>query len=124
FQTTQLTRALGRWFEISELRVAAKPGKLIKVQRLWANYLKALISKPQTDYLFYSNDGFADFARWNATRLLYWYDAPRDWVSNPPERSDWAQWLRYQNLTDADFVFAVSHKQVEMAKALRKGRES
>jgi glycosyltransferase involved in cell wall biosynthesis len=64
-----------------------------------------------------------DLDHWSGRRLIYWYDAPWNWLDSPPQRRQWVQWLRYRNIQTADHVFAVSAVQVQIAKGLRPGRE-
>jgi glycosyltransferase involved in cell wall biosynthesis len=125
FQTRQLVRALEAWLEPLPIRVKPSANNVWhrSLHRLTANYLKPLIAQPQTDYVFYANDGLADFNHWRAKKVLYWYDAPWDWSKEPPRRRQWIHWLRYRNVIAADYVFAVSRIQVEMASRLRRGRE-
>jgi glycosyltransferase involved in cell wall biosynthesis len=94
------------------------------VNRLWRNYLQPSIIRPQAEYLLYGNDGLADLGHWHGRRLLYWYDAPRDWSQHPPTRRQWVQYLRCRNVRLADHVFAVSAAQVELARRLRGGANS
>ncbi len=123
FQTRQLAGALGNWFEVKQLSVRPSRGNWLRaLDRMSSNYLLPLIAQPNTDYVFYGNDGVADLSRWRAKKILYWYDAPQDWSREPPSRRQWARWLRYRNVITADHVFAVSSAQVEVAKRLRNGR--
>src|SRR4051812_16171679 len=81
FQTRQLVRVLETWlkpFPI-EIKRSAKNGLPRSLHRLATNYFRPLIAQPQTDYVFYANDGLADLSHWRAKKVLYWYDAPRDW---------------------------------------------
>lgn len=125
FQTRQLVRALEPWFEPLPIRVQSTSHNHLRrhVNRVVANYLKPLVSQPKTDYLFYANDGVANLNHWQGTKLLYWYDATWDWSLNPPKKRQLVDWLRYRNVIAADYVFAVSHIQVEVARRLRPGME-
>lgn len=124
FQTRQLVQALEGWFEPKPLpmKSSTKNGWRRSLDRISSNYLQPLVSQPATDYVFYGNDGVADLSHWRARKILYWYDAPKDWSKEPPSRRQWASWLRYRNVITADYVFAVSSAQVEVAKRLRNGR--
>ena len=123
FQTRQLVNALEDWFETKPLSVKSSKSKWRRsLHRITSNYLTPLFTQPDTDYVFYGNDGVADLSRWRAQKVLYWYDAPHDWSKEPPSRRQWARWLRYRNVITADHVFAVSSAQVEVAKRLRNGR--
>lgn len=125
FQTMRLAAALEPWFKLKLIRVPASNSKFGRsFNRFKTNYLKPFFTRPKTDFLLYGNDGAANLAHWRAQRLIYWYDAPRDWSASPPARSEWIQWLRYQNIRRAEHVFAVSAAQVRVAKALRPGREA
>lgn len=124
FQTRQLQAALETWFECEPVKVRNVAGKWRRhAERLLTTYARPLLTRPASDYVLYGNDGFADLTHWRAKRLLYWYDAPWNWLERPPARSQWLHWRRYQNVLNADHVFAVSAKQVEIARRLRKGRE-
>ena len=124
FQTRRLAHALENWFEPKALPVrTSKRGWIRSSYRIWSNYLRPFVAQPDTDFVLYANDGVADLSRWRAKRVLYWYDAPRDWSKDPPTRRQWVNWLRYRNVIVADHVFAVSHIQVEVARRLRRGRE-
>jgi glycosyltransferase involved in cell wall biosynthesis len=92
--------------------------------RLWTNYVAPAVLRPASDFLLYGNDGVVDLRHWQGTRILYWYDAPTDWRKHRPRWNQVIDRLRYRNLTEADHVFAVSAMQVEVARALRRGRES
>jgi glycosyltransferase involved in cell wall biosynthesis len=81
------------------------------------------VKQPRTDFVLYANDGIADLSHWRAKKLLYWYDAPWDWSTKPPNRRQWINWLRYRNVIVADHVFAVSRTQLKIARRLRRGRE-
>lgn len=125
FQTRQLVRALEKWVEpvpvIVKSRAAGKWRR--SLSRLSSNYLRPLVTQPRTDYVLYGNDGLANLDHWRAKKILYWYDAPWDWSKEPPRGRQWVHWLRYRNLSAADYVFAVSRIQVEVASRLRRGRE-
>lgn len=125
YQTAQLMQAAQRHFSISERRFADKDTGRYSTQiwRFWSNLIEPCMWQPKTDYVFYANDGFADLRRWKARRIVYWYDAPWDWVAESPRPSQWRHWLRFQNIKCADYVFAVSAIQVKMARRLRAGRE-
>lgn len=126
YQTSQLAAALEPWLNIEPLRV--KPLTKYKwsrsFDRVFNNYLKPLTQKPSTGYVLYCNDGAADLSHWQAKKIIYWYDAYCDWSQNPPSRWQWIHWLRYRNILNADYIFAVSHIQVKMARALRPHREN
>jgi glycosyltransferase involved in cell wall biosynthesis len=125
YQTRQLSRALEAW--VNPLPLTVKSGADGKwgraLNRLSSNYLRPLVSQPDADYVLYGNDGLANLNHWRAKKLLYWYDAPRDWSKEPPRRWQLAHWLRYRNLLAADHIFAVSRAQVEVAARVRGGRE-
>jgi glycosyltransferase involved in cell wall biosynthesis len=125
FQTRQLIRALEKWVEPVPVTVkSAATGKWRRsLSRLSSNYLRPLVTQPSTDYVFYGNDGLANLNHWRAKKVLYWYDAPWDWSKEPPRRRQLIHWLRYRNLLAADYIFAVSRIQVEVASRLRRGRE-
>lgn len=125
FQTRQLVRALEKWVEPVPVIVKSRAtGKWRRaLSRLSSNYLKPLVTQPRTDYVLYGNDGVADLNQWRAKKIIYWYDAPWDWSQEPPRRRQWVHRLRYRNLVAADYVFAVSRIQVEVASRLRRGRE-
>ena len=125
FQTSELARALGRWCSVVPLRLRAPFRRrwLCQWQRFYSNYFRPLLKQPATDFLLYANDGFADLRHWRPTSLLYWYDAPRNWIEQPPKPLQWVSWLRYQNVRSAGHVFAVSHTLVELAQGLRASRE-
>jgi hypothetical protein len=113
FQTRQLVNALADWFEAKPLIVKSSKSKWRRaLHRITSNYLTPLVTQPETDYVFYGNDGVADLSRWRSKRILYWYDAPHDWSKEPPGRGQWARWLRYRNVITADHVFAVSSAQL------------
>lgn len=125
YQTTQLAHALQPWLTPIPLRVKtltqykwSRPA-----DRIVSNYLKPLLKQPKSDYILYCNDGAADLSQWRVKKIIYWYDAYGDWIQNPPKVWQWIHWLRYRNLLIADYVFVVSHIQVEMARSLRPGRE-
>jgi glycosyltransferase involved in cell wall biosynthesis len=123
FQTRQLVRALEEWFDPKALTVKRSEHKWGRsLHSVSSNYLRPFISQPNAEYVLYGNDGMADLRRWRGKKILYWYDAPRDWSKEPPSRSQWSRWLRYRNVISADHVFAVSGAQVEVAKRLRNGR--
>lgn len=125
FQTRQLVRELEKWVEPVPVNVKSKSARKWRrsLSRLSSNYLWPIVSQPHTDYVLYGNDGLANLKHWRAKKVLYWYDAPRDWSKEPPRRHRFVHWLRYRNLLAADYVFAVSHVQVEVASRLRRGRE-
>jgi glycosyltransferase involved in cell wall biosynthesis len=131
FQTTQLAKALSLWFTPVPQRVKSfhrlifgQNQTLTTLERIVSNYLLPVFYRPRTDYVLYCNDGSVDLRMWSGKKLIYWYDAYEDWAVQPPQRRQWIHWLRYQNLLCADYVFCVSHRQVEMARQLRPGRES
>jgi glycosyltransferase involved in cell wall biosynthesis len=125
FQSTQLVRALEPWLVSQPLRITSTSDGPWRrhLSRLTTNYIKPLFTQPGTDYLLYGNDGLADLSHWRSKRLLYWYDAPWDWSRQPPKLRQWLHWLRYRNILAADYVFAVSHAQLDVARRLRPGRE-
>ncbi len=126
FQTTQLARALQHHADTVEVRVTSSRtgGWRRLARRLYANRIRPLWNRPTTDFLLYANDGCADLKLWQRNRqtLLYWYDAPADWSSHPPDR--WIDRLRCRNVVTADHVFAVSATQVDLGRRLRPGREA
>jgi glycosyltransferase involved in cell wall biosynthesis len=87
--------------------------------RLEKNAIRLRFRPPKADYVLYCNDGFFDLRAARGTKLLYWYDAPADWASVPPARWQMIDHLRYANVIAADFVFAVSQAQVDLARKLR-----
>jgi glycosyltransferase involved in cell wall biosynthesis len=119
FQTAQFSKALETWFDVFHLHVGRG-----RMNRILGNYVKPLFQKSRFDYIFYANDGLVDLARWDGKKILYWYDAPADWVKTPPAFFQFPQWLRYQNIKSADHVFAVSSTQVRIAKELRNGNST
>jgi glycosyltransferase involved in cell wall biosynthesis len=125
FQTTQLTCALSSWMKPIPQRVKSFSSvkSFQSINRIFSNYIIPLFHQPITDYVLYCNDGSADLRMWKAKKIIYWYDAYEDWAISPPTRFRWIHWLRYQNILTADYVFCVSHRQVEMAKHIRQGRE-
>lgn len=125
YQTTQLAHALQTWLTTVPFRVEAltKYKWSRPADRIFSNYLKPLVRKPNTDYVLYANDGAADLSHWRAKKILYWYDAYCDWSERPPSIWQWIHWLRYKNILTADYVFVVSHIQVRIARDLRPGRE-
>ena len=123
FQTRELTRFLAPWFEVEHRELpGGLRGARYQLSRFWKNYVSPSMRRPQVDLLLYGNDGFADLRHWRGRRLLYWYDAPADWSVRAP--TNFQEQLRYQNILEADEVFAVSAAQMRMAMALRKGREN
>jgi glycosyltransferase involved in cell wall biosynthesis len=77
-----------------------------------------------SDYVLYCNDGIADLSKWKKSKkIIYWYDAYSDWSVTPPDKKDWVHRLRYENILEADYIFAVSHLQVEIAKRMRPDRQ-
>ena len=125
FQTSQLVRALEPWITPVHLPIPASGTNRVwgKLSRLSSTYLKPLLRQPQTDFVLYGNDGAADMSKWRAKSLVYWYDAPRDWSRKRPKPWEPLQWLRYRNVIAADYLFAVSNVQTEVARRLRPGRE-
>ncbi len=125
-QTKRLSKALEDNLEVHPIPVEAKTNSSWRIhpQRLWQNYAIPLATRPKTDYLLYGNDGFADLSHWSGTKIVYWYDAPVDWSRKPPRLRDWVSRLRCKNVKVADLIFAVSHAQVKVARALRPGREN
>ncbi|MEW6157058.1 MAG: glycosyltransferase [Verrucomicrobiota bacterium] len=126
FQTAQLVRFLQPSISPVLLPVPEyAQSRLAQHFSRWAyNYLIPWFRQPNTDFVLYGNDGMADLRRWRARSILYWYDCPWNWAERPPRIKQWVQWLRYQNVRHANFVFAVSHIQVEVARRLRPGREA
>jgi glycosyltransferase involved in cell wall biosynthesis len=125
YQTTQLAKALQPWLTTIPFKVKAmtKYKWSRHADRIFSNYFKPLFQQPNTDYVLYCNDGSADLSHWQAKKIIYWYDAYCDWSETPPHRWEWIHWLRYRNIITADYVFAVSHIQVKIARNLRPGRE-
>lgn len=123
FQTRELARHLERWFHIRPLELPRRPpGLRSNLSRVLHNFISPALRRPKTDYVLYGNDGLVDLRHWRAKRLLYWYDAPADWSVTPP--TNFKDQLRYQNVINADHVFAVSATQVTVARKLRSGREN
>ncbi len=125
YQTEQLMTALAPYFAVTEVRFAHRgTGRYAtQLKRLWINYIAPRFHQPAGKFVFYGNDGLADLRRWKATSIVYWYDAPWNWASDPPRPSQPRHRLRYQNIRSADYVFAVSAAQVDVARTLRAGRE-
>ena len=126
YQTSQLARALEPWFALNHLRMRSQQtrGKGWQIERLWHNLLRPLAARPRSDYLLYTNDGIADIQPWRARKILYWYDAPWDYALDRPGPNRPVDWLRCRNVINADWVFAVSAAQVDLARRLRPERES
>ncbi len=122
FQTTQLANSLNNWVT-PILHPVREIGLGKFLDRIFSNYISPIFHQPETDYVLYCNDGCADLRMWRAKKIIYWYDAYEDWAVYPPSRLRWIHWLRYQNILTADYIFCVSHRQVEMAKQMRQGRE-
>src|SRR5690349_4877243 len=113
FQTTQLTAALSRWFSVVPVKVPnSRHAWLQQAYRIWGNSVKPFFARSSSDYILYANDGVVNLQHWQGRKLMYWYDAPRNWLEDPPRRSEHVQWLRYRNVQTADHVFAVSAVQV------------
>lgn len=124
FQTRQFTTALKPWFDIVPARVRNSKHSLLRsAYRVFGNSVKPFFARSKADYILYGNDGVANIDHWNGLKLIYWYDAPWNWLESPPARRQHVHWLRYRNLQAADHVFAVSKTQVKIARALRPGRE-
>jgi glycosyltransferase involved in cell wall biosynthesis len=124
FQTTQLATALTPWFCVQPIKVRNSSHPLLrKAYRVLGNAVEPLLVRKTADYILYANDGVVNLSHWNGRRLIYWYDAPWNWLESPPRMRQWVQWLRYRNVQSADHVFAVSAAQVQIAKGLRPGRE-
>jgi glycosyltransferase involved in cell wall biosynthesis len=125
YQTRQLVSALRCYFALSERRFAGIESGHYQTQlkRVWSNAIEPYFHQPTSDFVFYGNDGLADLRQWKAASVVYWYDAPWDWSARPPRPKPRRHWLRYQNILSADYVFAVSAAQVEVARKLRSGRE-
>lgn len=124
FQTRQLTAALTPWFDIAPRRVRNSKHRLLRQAfRVLGNFVKPSFVSSKADYILYANDGLVDLNHWRGRRLIYWYDAPSNWIESPPPRRQLVQWLRYRNIQTADHVFAVSGVQVQIARGLRPGRE-
>jgi glycosyltransferase involved in cell wall biosynthesis len=87
--------------------------------RLQQNAVQLRLRPPAADYVLYGNDGFFDLRRARGAKLLYWYDAPADWAKAPPARWQVVDHIRYTNVITADFVFAVSEAQFDLASQLR-----
>src|SRR4051812_38756856 len=81
YQTTQLARALGNWFDTIPLPVSdsGRSSRRRGVQRVLSNYVVPMIRRPRYDYVLYANDGAVDLRHWRGRRVLYWYDAPWDY---------------------------------------------
>jgi glycosyltransferase involved in cell wall biosynthesis len=125
FQTTQLSRALESWFRVEYVRLPEDRHRWQQtLRRVAVNYLVPLITRPQADWILYANDGAVDLSAWKGRKILYWYDAPWNWLAEPPLRRQWIHHRRYRNVMLADYVFAVSDIQVKVARGLRPGRES
>ena len=125
FQTTQLVKSLKPCLNPNYYRVKSFVDCkwATSLNRLLSSYVRPLFHQPTSDYLLYCNDGIADLSQWKKTKkIIYWYDAYSDWSITPPQRKDWVHWLRYKNILNADYVFAVSHLQVEIAKRMRPDR--
>lgn len=124
-QTAHLCQVLESSFSVASrvIEPKKKSGLELQARRVWSNLGFPRFRKCRTDYLLYGNDGFADLSHWPGTKILYWYDAPSNWSLSPPSIRNYKDFLRYKNVKGADFVFAVSAAQVEVAKALRPGRE-
>lgn len=126
FQTTQLVESLKPWLNPDYYRVQAlvKAKWATSFNRFASSYIKPFFYQPSSDYVLYCNDGIADLSVWKKSKkIIYWYDAYSDWSITPPDRKEWVHWLRYKNILNADYIFAVSHLQVEIAKRMRPGRE-
>jgi glycosyltransferase involved in cell wall biosynthesis len=125
YQTEQLMGAAREYFEVHERHFAFKDTGWYATQlrRVWANVVEPVFYRRSSDYLFYGNDGFADLRRWKNHRVVYWYDTPWDYFSQPPSPRQWKDWLRCENVRCADTVLAVSDIQVRTARRLRPGRE-
>jgi glycosyltransferase involved in cell wall biosynthesis len=125
FQTRQLSAALAPWLDVRPRRVPDARSRLGRAAaRVLSNYVGPCLTRPSSQLLLYGNDGAVDLSHWRGTRIVYWYDAPWDWGANPPQRAQWVQHLRYRNVIEAEHVFAVSRTQVDVARALRPGRET
>jgi glycosyltransferase involved in cell wall biosynthesis len=120
FQTRCLVGALASRFDVQHHAVPQAEMPLMqKFARLGKNALQLRFNPPIADYTLYCNDGFFDLRAARGTKLLYWYDAPADWVSAPPTRWQMVDRIRYTNVVAADFVFAVSRAQFDLACQLR-----
>jgi hypothetical protein len=120
FQTQCLAEALASHFDIRHRRVMATEGhRSQQLIRVLSNVVYPVLRPIRTDYALYANDGFVDLRRIQGTKLLYWYDAPKDWVLTPPAPWQYVSHTRYNNVKSADYVFAVSQVQVQTARALR-----
>lgn len=120
FQTSCLTDALAASFEVRSYSVpSAKTHLSQQFTRLRKNLIELGVRPPDEDYVLYCNDGFFDLRRVRGIKLLYWYDAAADWAKAPPARWRVVDHLRYRNVVIADFVFAVSQAQVDLAQELR-----
>lgn len=125
YQTQQLMQALRPYFRIQELKFANRDTRRYRTQlnRIWSNVIVPRFHQPASDFVFYGNDGLADLREWKASGIVYWYDALWNWATEPPRRRQTRHWLRYQNICSADYIFAVSAAQVDVARQLRPGRE-
>lgn len=125
YQTEQLMRASRLYLDVRERRFASKDTGSFRTQagRLWSNLIEPLLYQSRCDFVFYGNDGLADLRRWKAPSVIYWYDALWDWTKRPPRPWQARHWWRYQNVRHANYVFAVSAAQVDVARKLRPGRE-
>jgi glycosyltransferase involved in cell wall biosynthesis len=120
FQTRCLAGALASRFDVRHHSIASAETPLLqKIARLEKNAFQLRFRPPAADYVLYCNDGFFDLRAARGTKLLYWYDAPADWASAPPARWQMVDRIRYTNVVTADFVFAVSQAQVDLAHKLR-----
>ena len=125
FQTRRLSAALAPWFNVRLRRVPDVTSRWLRsAARVWSNYIAPAMLRPASEFLLYGNDGAVDLRHWGGTRMLYWYDAPLDWRTHRPRRRQLIDRLRYLNVVEAEHVFSVSAMQVEVAQALRPGRES
>lgn len=126
FQTTQLVESLKPWLNPNYYRIQTiiNAKWATSFNRLFSSYIRPFFYQPNSEYVLYCNDGIADLSKWKKSKkIIYWYDAYSDWSVTPPNQKDWVHWLRYKNILNADYIFAVSHLQVEIAKRMRPGRE-
>ena len=124
-ETAGLVRHLG--VDVVSCLPREHPDKRIEnLGRLRANLVDPFRPGFACDLLLYGNDGIADVALLKRVRrvpaVLVWYDAYRDYVSDPPPRRRVVDRMRYRNVREADLVLGVSDLLVDMARRLQ-GRE-
>src|SRR5229473_8337285 len=90
FQTTQLTAALTPWFDVRPVKVRNSSHPLLrKAYRVLGNSVKPFLMRKKADYILYANDGIVNVKHWKGRRLIYWYDAPWNWLESPPRLQQW-----------------------------------